>query len=232
MGLLIRLTTILPALALALVLVWYGAVGFNRALQDLPAHGVLDDLGRGIAVADDRIEAAERSLAGAPREHPWALKQRAQFALRNALNGDTDPSDTDRQLRSARQWLIDGLSEAPSDAYAWLWLTQTEFLVHGHSSLARQSLAMSWQQSPHFSPLALGQVDYGLLLWPSLDTEARERVKTQLTLIATSDAQATADIARRRGAVAIDHFRQVLATHPWRLRVLERELTQSAPVDQ
>lgn len=232
MGLLIRLTTILPALALALVLVWYGADGFNVALQNLSAHGVLDDLGRGIDVADDRIEAAERSLAAAPREHATGLKQRAQFALRKALNGDTAPDDTDRQLRLARQLLIDGLTKAPSDAYAWLWLTQTEFLVHGHSSLARRSLAMSWQQSPHFSPLAQGQVDYGLLLWPSLDTAARERVRTQLTLIATTDAQATADIARRRGAVAIGHFRQVLATHPWRLRVLERELAKPAAVGQ
>lgn len=228
MNLLQRLVTIVPAGLLALGLLWLGVLGFDGAIRDLPAHGVVDDLGRGTTVTQSRIEAAERALAAIPISDSTILKQRAQFALRRALAGNEDPAAMSLDLELARQWLIGGLATAPADAYAWLWLAQAEFLLHGHSPMARAALAMSAWQSPHFAPLALGQVDYGLLLWPSLDTEARGRVQAQLALIATSDALATAAIARRRGSVAIAHIRQVLATRPGRLAAFERRLAAPA----
>lgn len=223
-----RLVTIGLAGLLGVGLLWLGVQGFDSAIVELPARGVLDDIGRGTAVGQPRIVAAERTLAGASADDAAILKQRAQFALRRALEGGDDQAGMQRNLELARQWLTDGLAVAPSDAYAWLWLTQAEFLLHGHSPQARAALAVSWRQSPHFAPLALGQVDYGLLLWPSLNTEARERVRAQLAFIATSDPLATAAIARRRGSVAIAHIRQVLATRPGRLAAFERRLAAPA----
>tara|TARA_R110002167_G_scaffold24436_2_gene85937 strand:+ start:1928 stop:2587 length:660 start_codon:yes stop_codon:yes gene_type:complete len=214
---------------LAAALLYAGASGFARTLQLLPVHAVLDDLGRGHPVAEARTEAAANALATLEPPDGRVLKRRGQLALSGILAGRQDRQAASDGLRHARQWLIDGLAQAPTDAYAWIWLTQAEMLLHGPTSLARNSFAASLRQSPNFGPLTLVHLDYGLLLWPVLDLPLRAALQDSMAPMAVADPVNATRVARRRGATAIGRFRRALAAQPDQLKRFDYYLAKLGP---
>lgn len=225
-----RIVAIIPAVLLASILLWFGVIGFARALDALPVRGVLDDLGRGVDVEPSRIAAAVKALQSARVEDGVWHKRLGQFALRGALSRGADAQTMRNGLQTAHRELAMGLSLAPSDAHAWLWLMHAEFLLNGYSPMAIQALGVSWRQSLYFAPLARAQADFGLLFWPILEARERESVRAQMTLFATSDFHTAVRLGRRRGAPAMTLIREALASQPERLRSIE-QLVKRAPQD-
>lgn len=83
------------------------------------------------------------------------------------------------RLTAARRDLRLGLSASPSDAYAWTRLAISEQRIE-HAKEAARALSIALQVAPTERKLTSVHMDLAVILWPELDTAAREALARRL----------------------------------------------------
>ena len=75
-----------------------------------------------------------------------------------------------------------GLSQAPSNPYAWVRLGYLDLRHNGKDGLAPQAFSMSTLLGPYEKNLILPRLGYNLLLWDNLDSDDQGVVRHQIPL--------------------------------------------------
>ncbi len=121
------------------------------------------------------------ALTQALRASPWHsdLSRAAFVQMLTAQQEGLGSLRATTRLTAARRDLRLGLSASPSDAYAWTRLAISEQRIE-HEQDAGRALSLALQVAPAERKLTAVQFDLAVILWPELDTVAREALERRL----------------------------------------------------
>lgn len=107
-----------------------------------------------------------------------------------------------------------GVIANPAQPFAWLQLVQLTMLRSGESGMraAAAYYPLAVRTGPETPELVMPRVELGLLLWPKLDALGRKRAEQQAKLLAFTEPERLAVVARQR--LALREVRQILAGEP------------------
>lgn len=121
------------------------------------------------------------ALTRALRDSPWRgdLSRAAFVQMLTAQAEGLGSLRATTRLTAARRDLRLGLAASPSDAYAWTRLAISEQRIE-HEEDAARALSIALQVAPTERKLTAVQLDLAVILWPELDTPAREALERRL----------------------------------------------------
>jgi hypothetical protein len=121
------------------------------------------------------------ALTRALRDSPWRadLSRAAFVQMLSAQQDGLGSLRATTRLTAARRDLRLGLIASPSDAYAWTRLAISEQRIE-HEEDAARALSLALQVAPTERKLTPVQFDLAVILWPDLDTPAREALERRI----------------------------------------------------
>jgi len=192
----------------------YAKAGLEHQLPGTPEN--LAALGEQIKLlqsADDWF--------GAPDTRILAGLYGLPLAYRVAAGADGRPEPA--RLKTAIADLSDGLARSPGNPWAWAKLSEARS-VSGDLPGAVAALKASMLLGPNEIPITITRAELGLKLWPSLDTDERRAVASQIrlawenypnelvTIAKSNDAGFPVMIALARDPVRLGKFMNALAS--------------------
>ena len=134
----------------------------------------------------------------------------------------------ERDLGPARAALTDALAQAPASPHGWLRLAILERLATGDAAAVARLAEMSMLTGPAEREILFPRLELALAVWDEGTETFRALVRPQLDWAWRADRAATAQAARRAGA--LDVLRTMLATiRPEDMPALERALARPSP---
>lgn len=118
-----------------------------------------------------------------------------ELAVAQARGSEGKPDHA--SLDAAVADLAGGLSRAPADPFAWLALGDAR-MEEGEEKAAAAALRASILFGSHELALALPRSELGLSLWPSLDSDEKRAVASQIRLAWDRDPYALVRLVRLR----------------------------------
>lgn len=192
--------------AFAAYLMVYAAMFGGPAWTFAGAEPRYADVAKGKVGSVFELDALTRAL----RESPFRadLSRAAFVQMLTAQQEGLASFRAATRLTAARRDLRLGLSASPSDAYAWTRLAISEQRIE-HEEDAARALSIALQIAPAERKLTSVHFDLAVILWPVLDTVAREALERRLKW-----AEGRADLQAAVGGNSATVLRERLAT--WR----------------
>lgn len=218
---------IILAVVGAVVLLYLGVPRTIAAFVMLPGNEPLRDYGDGKAIDRDQletiIESRQEALAWVDDGHTWSELALGQLLLaaRPEKGGPLDSELVDRAIDSLRS----GLTQAPTDTYAWTRLAYAELLARGASQTVSSALVMSMRTGRYQPQLTLFRLKLCLAVWPHFAVKDYLLVLDQVRLAWRRWRKDVVEIARATGRP--DVIRAALAQTPRDLAEFERRLGRS-----
>jgi hypothetical protein len=165
------------AAAFAAYLFVYAAMFGVSAWTFAAAEPRYADVAKGKVGTVFELDALTRALRESPSR---ADLSRAAFV--QMLTAQREGLGTFRattRLTAARRDLRLGLTTSPADAYAWTRLAISEQRIE-HEEDAARALSIALQVAPAERKLTPVHFDLAVILWPALDTAAREALERRI----------------------------------------------------
>lgn len=166
-----------------------------------------------------------RALVWQAAGRTWTDLGLAQLLLAERL-GDKDPRSGPR-FSAARQALIEGLSVAPANPFAWSRLAYAEAVLSGWSERAVNALRLAFITGPYEPRLLWPRLRLALEAWPHTPPADKEMVLHQLRQGWSADPEALTALVTQQGRV--DLARAALAGSPSDLRAFETLVASRRP---
>jgi hypothetical protein len=166
-----------------------------------------------------------RALVWQASGRTWTDLGLAQLLLAERL-GDEDPRSQPR-FSAARQALIEGLSVAPANPFAWSRLAYAEAVLSSWSERAASALRMAFITGPYEPRLLWPRLRLALAAWPYIPPADQEMVLHQLRQAWTADPEALTALVSKQNQV--DLARTALAGSPSDLRAFDTLVASRRP---
>lgn len=166
-----------------------------------------------------------RALVWRADGRTWTDLGLAQLLLAERF-GDGDPR-SQRRFSAARQALIEGLSVAPANPFAWSRLAYAEAILSGWSERAVSALRMAFLTGPYEPRLLWPRLRLALAAWQHIEPSDQEMVLHQLRQAWAADPEALTTLVTQQGQV--DLARSALAGSPSDLRAFETLVASPRP---
>lgn len=199
------------------------------AITLLPSAHALDRLQSMRPVPTYNIErlirSQRRALVWQPSGRTWT-----DLGLAQLLLAERSPDDDARAMarfEDAHRALVEGLSTAPANPFAWSRLAYAEAVLDGWTPQAIASLRMAFITGPFEPRLLWPRLRLSLSAWPVIPLEDQEMVLQQLRQGWEADPEAFAALVTRMDRV--DIAKLALANSAADLRDLEVRLRAQRP---
>ncbi len=197
------------------------------ALTLLPSSSTLDRLQElqpvNTAMMERLIRNQRRALAWQSSGRTWTDLGLAQLLVAERLPGD-DPRAKER-FGAARQALVEGLSAAPANPFAWSRLAYAQAVLDGWTPEAAAALRMAFITGPYEPRLLWPRLRLSLSAWPHIPLDDHELVLHQIREAWAADPEALTALVAQTGQV--DIAKLAFSGSPADLRAFEARLRQT-----
>lgn len=166
-----------------------------------------------------------RALVWRSSGRTWTDLGLAQLLVAERL--PRDDSRSGQQFDSAKQALIEGLSLAPANPFAWSRLAYAEAIVSGWSAPATAALRMAFITGPYEPRLIWPRLRLNFSAWPNIPPEDQDLVLQQVRQAWAAGPDALAAVAVQLDKV--DVVRAALGGSQADLSDFERRLAARKP---
>lgn len=166
-----------------------------------------------------------RSLVWRSSGRTWTDLGLAQLLIAERLPRD-DPR-SDQHLEAAKQALIEGLSMAPANPFAWSRLAYAEAMLSGWSAPATAALRMAFITGPYEPRLIWPRLRLSFSAWPNIPPDDQEFVMQQVREAWAAGPDALVALAVQLDKV--DLVRAALGGRPTDLGDFEKRLASRRP---
>ena len=221
-----RCVGVVTALAAA-VLIALAVPRLLASLSVLPSAPTLNRLQSLEPVEERHLERLvrnqRRALIWQAGGRTWTDLGLAQLLLAERL-GDADPR-SQQSFAAAQRALIEGLSVAPANPFAWSRLAYAEAVLSGWSERAISALRMAFITGPYEPRLLWPRLRLALAAWPYIQPADHEMVLHQLRQAWAADPEALTALVIQQDRVEV--ARMALAGSSEDVRALETVLATS-----
>lgn len=200
---------------------------FFAAVTLLPSSSTMDRLQELEPVSTPALERLirnqRRALTWQPSGRTWTDLGLAQLLIAERLPGD-DPKARER-FAAARQALIEGLSMAPANPFAWSRLAYAQAVLDGWTADAAATLRMAFITGPYEPRLLWPRLRLSLSAWSSIPIEDHELVLQQIREAWAADPETLTALVTQTGQIATAKL--ALSGNAAELRSFEARLDQA-----
>ena len=200
------------------------------AVLALPGDPWLRLVQRGEPIGDrgHRILRKTRVAAASWSADPRLRTDRALADLAEALAEDGPRARREALIADADRALVEGLSGAPANPFAWARLAQARGLGGASGEALRPLFGMSLATGPAVRRLAVGRTVLGLTIWPALNEADRAGLRRQADLAWRDPDRRARLVERAEHAGLLPRLRLLLLPDIGRLVELEQALKRRA----
>lgn len=171
------------------------------------------------------IRNQRRALVWQPSGRTWTDLGLAQLLIAERLPRD-DPRSRE-QFEAAKRALIEGLSLAPANPFAWARLAYAEAILSGWTRPATAALRMAFITGPHEPRLIWPRLRLSFSAWPNVAPDDQDLVLQQVRQAWAAGPDALTTVAVQLDKV--DVVRAALGASPVDLAEFERRLAARKP---